>query len=70
VRDARGAREAEMRDRWRREQEGRLDALADAIVGVDAVAIGANGDDRALLGVPTLPIATAAAIVGHGLSGA
>jgi hypothetical protein len=48
VRDARGAREAERRDRWRREQEGRLDALADAIVGVGAVAIGADGDDRAL----------------------
>src|SRR5579884_1954375 len=39
VRDARGAREVEGRDRWRRELEGRLDALADAVVGVGEAAV-------------------------------
>jgi hypothetical protein len=38
VRDARGARDEERRDRWRRESERHLDALADAVVGVGEAA--------------------------------
>lgn len=39
VRDSRLAREEERRDRWRRELESRLDALADAVVGVGEAAV-------------------------------
>jgi hypothetical protein len=39
VRDARGARDLELRERWRREKERRLDALADAVVGVGEAAL-------------------------------
>jgi hypothetical protein len=39
VRDARGARDLELRDRWRREKERRLDTLADAVVGVGEAAL-------------------------------
>ena len=39
VRDARGARDVEFRERWRREKERRLDALADAVVGVGEAAL-------------------------------